>query len=166
MHLKRWLTGIIGVPVLIFLIGFGPRWLFYAVLCIAGLVGLWEYYGIAGIRLPATVKWAGSALVVVLFAVVYMRQALLLPGIIVLWAFFPMALEVFTYSSTHESKPEMVSMAALLGPVYTALPLAMLVFIDMRPSGSSVDLFSADRGLCLRHGRLLFRQGVRETQTP
>ncbi len=135
MHLKRWLTGLIGVPVLMFLIGFGPRWLFYAVLCIAGLVGLWEYYGIAGIRIPATVKWAGSALVVLLFAAAYMRQALLLPGIIVLWAFFPMALEVFTYSSTHENKPEMVSMAALMGPVYTALPLVMLVFVDMRPQG-------------------------------
>ncbi len=135
MHLKRWLTGIICVPVLIFLIGFGPRWLFYAVLCIAGLVGLWEYYGITGVRLPATVKWANSALVVVLFVAVYMRQALLVPGIIVLWAFFPMALEVFTYSSSNENRRSMISMAALLGPVYTTLPLALLVFIDMRPQG-------------------------------
>lgn len=135
MHLKRWLTGIICVPVLIFLIGFGPRWLFYAVLCIAGLVGLWEYYGITRSRIPAYAKWVSSALVVLLFAAAYMRQALLLPGIIVLWALFPMALEVFTYSSAHENRREMISMAAILGPVYTALPLALLVFIDMRPQG-------------------------------
>ena len=135
MHLKRWLTGIICVPVLIFLIGFGPRWLFYAVLCAAALAGLWEYYGIASPRLSPWVKWASSALVILLFFAVYMRQALLLPGIVALWAFFPMALEVFIFSPGNENETKMSSMAALQGPVYTSLPLALLVFIDMRPQG-------------------------------
>ncbi|MCP4577758.1 MAG: phosphatidate cytidylyltransferase [Deltaproteobacteria bacterium] len=135
MHVKRWLTGIIGIPILIFLIGFGPRWLFYILLCAAALVGLWEYFRITAPGLSPFVKWINSALVIALFFAVYMRQALLLPGIMVLWAFFPMALEVFTFSATNENETATSSMTALLGPVYTALPLALLMFIDMRPQG-------------------------------
>jgi phosphatidate cytidylyltransferase len=134
-HVKRWLTGVIAVPILIFLIGFGPRWLFYMLLCAAALVGLWEYFKITAPGLSPFVKGINSALVMALFVAVYMRQALLLPGIIILWAFFPMALEVFTFSGENEKKSAMPSMTALLGPVYTALPLALLMFIDMRPQG-------------------------------
>ena len=79
MHLNRWLTGIIAVPVLIFLIGFGPRWLFYILLCAAALVSLWEYFRITDPGLSPFIKWINSALVLVLFVAVYMRQALLLP---------------------------------------------------------------------------------------
>jgi phosphatidate cytidylyltransferase len=135
MHLNRWLTGIIAVPVLVFLIGFGPRWLFYILLCAAALVSLWEYFRITDPGLSPFIKWINSALVLVLFVAVYMRQALLLPGIMVLWAFFPMALEVFTFSAEKEKGTAMSSRTALLGPVYTALPLALLLFIDMRPQG-------------------------------
>ena len=134
-HVKRWLTGIIAVPILVFLIGFGPRWLFYILLCTAGLVGLWEYFRMTAPGLSPFIKWIDSALVVALFVAVYMRQALLLPGIMVLWAFFPMALEVFTFSAENEKEANMSSRTALLGPVYTALPLALLMFIDMRPQG-------------------------------
>jgi phosphatidate cytidylyltransferase len=135
MHLKRWLTGIICVPILVFLIGFGPRWLFYMLLCAAALIGLWEYYKITAAGLSTSVKWINSALVIGLFFAGYMRQAMLLPGIAVLWAFFPMALEVFTYSGDNRKETAMLSMAALSGPVYAALPLALLMFIDMRPQG-------------------------------
>ena len=135
MHLKRWLTGIICVPILIFLIGFGPRWLLYVVLCAAALIGLWEYFRITAPTLSPYIKWVNTLLVMVLFVAVYMRQALLLPGIVVCWAFFPMAMEVFTYSDANTKEKTTSSMAALMGPVYTALPLALLMFIDMRPQG-------------------------------
>ncbi len=135
MHLKRWLTGIICVPILIFLIGFGPRWLLYMVFCAAALVGLWEYFKIAAPTLSPYIRWINSLLVVVLFAAVYMRQALLLPGIVVCWVFLPMALEVFTYSGVNKKETTTSSMTALMGPVYIALPFALLMFIDMRPRG-------------------------------
>jgi phosphatidate cytidylyltransferase len=134
-HTKRWLTGIICVPILIFLIGFGPRWLFYILLNTAALLGLWEYFRIAAPGLSPFIKWINSALVIALFVAVYMRQALLLPGITVLWAFVPMALEMLTFSPSKEKETDMSGITALLGPVYTALPLALLMFIDMRPQG-------------------------------
>ncbi len=133
-HLKRWLTGIIAVPVLIYLIGFGPRWLLYTLLCAASLVGLWEFFKITVPALSPVVKWINGLLVVGLFAAAYMRQALLLPGILVLWALFPMAAEVFAFSGPDKGKTAQSGLAAL-GPVYTALPLALLVLIDMRPQG-------------------------------
>jgi hypothetical protein len=43
MHLKRWLTGIAALPVLIYLIGFGPRWAFYAFLLLASLIAYREF---------------------------------------------------------------------------------------------------------------------------
>ena len=134
MHLKRWLTGIICVPILIFLIGFGPRWLFYGLLFAAALVGLWEFYRITLPSLSAGIKWVSTAMVLALFITVYMRQAMLVPGILVLWALFPMAWEVFTFSAKDQEKATAPAVAAL-GPVYTALPLALLIFIDMRPQG-------------------------------
>jgi phosphatidate cytidylyltransferase len=46
-----------------------------------------------------------------------------------------MALEVFTYSGDSRKETAMLSYGGTLGPVYAALPLALLMFIDMRPQG-------------------------------
>jgi len=171
MHLKRWLTGIICVPILIFLIGFGPRYLFYILLCAAALVGLWEYFRITAPGLSNYIKWINSALVLMLFVAAYMRQALLLPGIMVLWAFFPMALEVFTFSVENKKETAMLSMAALMGPVYTALPLALLIFIDMRPQGHLwiffllTVVFSCDTG-AFYFGRTFGKHKLHERVSP
>jgi len=45
MHLKRWITGLIALPFLIFLVYKGGV-LFTILISIAGLVALWEYYRI------------------------------------------------------------------------------------------------------------------------
>ena len=45
MHLKRWITGLIALPFLIFLVYKG-RVLFAILISVAGLVALWEYYRI------------------------------------------------------------------------------------------------------------------------
>ena len=90
MHLKRWLTAIIAVPILIFLVGPGPRWLFYSVICAASLAGLLEYYAVTAARLPKSVRWLTCILTVLLFAAIYLRQIMLVPAIILLWALIPM----------------------------------------------------------------------------
>ncbi|MGD9238919.1 MAG: phosphatidate cytidylyltransferase [Desulfobacterales bacterium] len=45
MHLKRWITGLVALPVLIFLVYKGS-FLFTILISLAGLVALWEYYRI------------------------------------------------------------------------------------------------------------------------
>ncbi len=170
MHLKRWLTGIIFVPILVYMIGFGPRWLFYLLLCSASLVGLWEYFKIAAPMVSPVIKWVLSALVSALFLTVYMRQVMLIPCIMVLWAFFPMAWEVFTFSGENHQK-RATSGTAVLGPVYTALPLVMLVLIDMLPQGHLwiffllTIVFAGDTG-AFYFGRALGRRKLHPRLSP
>ncbi|MGD9031037.1 MAG: hypothetical protein PVH02_00155, partial [Desulfobacteraceae bacterium] len=68
MHLKRWLTGIVAIPILIYIIGFGPRWLFCILLLMASLVGLYEFYAFTAATLPRFVRIAGYILTILLFA--------------------------------------------------------------------------------------------------
>jgi phosphatidate cytidylyltransferase len=71
MHLKRWITGLIALPFLIFLVYKGGL-LFTILISLAGLVALWEYYRIilhkAGVRpvLQLILYWGygiGTALI-------------------------------------------------------------------------------------------------------
>lgn len=45
MHLKRWITGLAALPVLIFFVWKGG-WVFGAFVATAGMIALWEYYRI------------------------------------------------------------------------------------------------------------------------
>ena len=44
MHAKRWITSIIGVPILVALIFMGPPLLFAAFIAAVALVAMWEYF--------------------------------------------------------------------------------------------------------------------------
>ncbi|MCD6306164.1 MAG: phosphatidate cytidylyltransferase [Deltaproteobacteria bacterium] len=132
MHLKRWLTAIIAIPLLIFLIGPGPRWLFYGVICTASLLGLMEYYTIVSARLPKPVMWFIGLATCLLFVAIYLRQIMFVPVIILLWAIVPSAWLMLTDPLTGASE---TLAKALFGPVYAALPLALLLLIHLRPNG-------------------------------
>ena len=135
MHLKRWLTGIIALPILIFLIGPGPRWLFYLCLYSVSILGLLEFYNIATPEQPKFVKWAGFALVFMLFIAIFMRQILLALAAILLWAYVPMTFFMLTLRSPDAKWTSQIGYC-VLGPIYVALPLSMLVMIDIFPGGN------------------------------
>lgn len=168
MHLKRWLTAIIAVPILIFLIGPGPRWLFYSVICAASLAGLREYFTVTAARLPKPVLWLIGLLTFLLFAVIYLRQIMFVPAIILLWALAPMTWFM-------AAGPQRVAAGdlgkALFGPVYAALPLALLILIDLRPKGPIwiffllIVVFASDTG-AFYFGRLLGRHKLYEAVSP
>jgi len=168
MHLKRWLTAIIAVPILIVLIGPGPRWLFYSVICAAALVGLMEYYAIASPRLPKSVLWLTGLLTCLLFAALYLRQIMFVPAIILLCALVPMTSFLLTDPRRHVSED---LGKALFGPVYAALPLALLILIDLRPTGPIwiffllTVVFAGDTG-SFYFGRLLGRHKLYEAVSP
>lgn len=135
MHLKRWITGIVAIPILIYIIGPGPRWLLYSIFFLSSLTALAEFFNISSIKLPIFIKVSTYMLMFLLFLTFYMGQLLFIPFIIVLWAFVPVAYYMFIYSS---SNPESLAGIgnAVLGPVYVALPLAMMILIDKRPNGN------------------------------
>ena len=170
MHLKRWITAIIAIPILVFLIGFGPRWMFYSVLCAVSLAGLMEFYGITAARLPRFACWGTYLLTFLLFAALYMRQILLMPVIILLWALIPMAWFMLAHSS-HKRGPAEEIGKAVLGPVYVTLPLALLVLIDIRPGGQGwvffllAVIFANDTG-AFYFGKLLGKHKLYEAVSP
>ena len=136
MHFKRWLTGIIAVPILVFLITCQFRLPFYILLYLASLFGLIEFYRITVPDLPRFVRGASYALMFLLFAVIFERQILLVPAVIVLWAFVPMAYYMFTHPSPNRQWTSDIG-KAVFGPLYVGIPLTMLLHIDRYyPKGS------------------------------
>jgi len=140
MHLKRWLTAIVGLPILLFLIGKGPRWIFYTLLYLASVFGLLEFYRITASNLPRSFRWCIYAITFFLFLFIYRGEFYFAQVFILLWAFVPMTLAmVIAYPHRPESTGDMGK--ALLGPVYVCLPLVMLIIIDRYPNGNLWILF-------------------------
>lgn len=135
MHLKRWITGIVAVPILIYLVGFGPRWLFHLLLLLAALQGLIEFCRIACPELPKPIHRALLGLTVLLFLALSLGAFFLLAAVIFLWALVPMTYFMLTYPSCGSGTTEIMG-KAVLAPVYVALPLSLLVVIDRFPGGN------------------------------
>jgi phosphatidate cytidylyltransferase len=170
MHLKRWLTGIVAIPILIYIIGFGPRWLLCILLLLASLAGLFEFYALTAANLPRFVRAAGYLLTILLFAVFYTRQVLIAPVIIVLWAFVPMTFFMLTHPSPSQQWTADIS-KSVLGPVYIVIPLSLVWMIDLQPNGKLwiffllVVSFANDTG-AFYSGRLFGKHKLYEAITP
>jgi phosphatidate cytidylyltransferase len=170
MHLKRWLTGIVAVPILIYVIGFGPRWLFCFLLLLASLVGLFEFYALAAANMPRFVRAAGYILTILLFALFYTRQVLIAPVIIVLWAFVPMVFFMLTHPTPNQQWTAEMG-KSVLGPVYIVLPLSLLWMMDLQPNGKLwiiflvVVIFVNDTG-AFYFGRLFGKHKLYEAISP
>ncbi|MCK4390288.1 MAG: phosphatidate cytidylyltransferase [Desulfobacterales bacterium] len=70
-HLKRWLTALVAVPLLAFVIGKGGRTCFALLMGLAAAVGLLEYYALVLSRQTMAMKAAGLALGLALVASFY-----------------------------------------------------------------------------------------------
>jgi phosphatidate cytidylyltransferase len=134
MHLKRWLTVIVALPILIYAIGFAPRWIFYILLFFATVGGLKEFYGICAPNMPGSIKLCGYGFSAILFLCVYMGEMYLLPAAITLTAFVPMVLMVL-FSNVRGTHPSEDLGKGLLGVAYICIPLCMLMILDRRPQG-------------------------------
>lgn len=134
MHLKRLLTAIIAVPVLIYIIGVGPRWLFHVLLFFVAAQGLTEFYRFASHELPRFVRWSVLILTLGLFSFISWGNLYAIPIMAFLWAVIPMAYFMFTYRTCNSHPTEVIG-KAVLGPLYVVLPLSMLMIIDGFPRG-------------------------------
>jgi phosphatidate cytidylyltransferase len=152
MHLKRWITAIIAIPTLILIIGPGPSWGLLVLLWAVSVAGLIEFYGITATNLPMFVRWSNYLLTALLLLVIYMRQTFLVPLVIVLCAFVPMAFYMITHPFPRQQWTADIS-KSLLGPVYVGIPLAMLIYIDRHYASGDIwvlflvtVIFSGDTG--------------------
>jgi phosphatidate cytidylyltransferase len=136
MHLKRWITGLTGAALLVFLITSGTRWPFYLFLFGAAAIGLKEFFNITAKSLPAFLKFSSFILTILLFLIIIFKQILLLPVILVLLTAIPLAFHMFTYAKFDAKWDKADLDKAAIGPLYICLPLAMLILIDMQPNGN------------------------------
>lgn len=129
MHLKRWLTAIVAIPVVIYLIGFSPRWVFYIFMFLFSAAGLNEFFRITLPDMSIYLKAISMILTLALFFAMYMGNVLLLPGVISLLVIIPML--CFLFSDPLRGEKYLTETGRIaVGFIYVCVPLAMLVQID------------------------------------
>lgn len=134
MHFKRWLTGIIAVPILILVIGFAPRWLFYAIAFLAAIIGLAEFFAMAAPKLPTPVKALSYVLSFFFFTFIAYGPFFLILAVLSLSVIVPLGFYLFSNASLRTQAVEDASKTAL-GLLYICLPLSLLLMIDKHPRG-------------------------------
>jgi phosphatidate cytidylyltransferase len=134
-HLKRWLTAGIAIPILIYLIGFGPRWLFYLLLFLVSSLCLHEFFRLTSPKLPRPPR-AAAFLFCFFFLAVLSRGSILLA--FALLCFTTMSCLTFYLFSDPELRKKVIEDTATvaLGFLYIGLPLSLLVLVDRAPRGN------------------------------
>jgi phosphatidate cytidylyltransferase len=134
-HLKRWLTAGIAIPILIYLIGFGPRWLFYLLLFVVSCICLHEFFRLTSPKLPLIPR-------VLAFVLCFLFPALFSQGFIqlafaILCFTVMIVLGFYLFSEPGRRKEVFEGTAAVaLGFLYAGLPLSLLVLVDRTPRGN------------------------------
>jgi phosphatidate cytidylyltransferase len=134
-HLKRWLTAGIAIPILIYLIGFGPRWLFYLLLFVVSCICLHEFFLLTFPKLPRIPR-GFAFLLCFFFPALFSRGAV--PLAFAILCFTVMAVLGFYLFSEPGRRKEVFEGAAAVtvGFLYAGLPLALLVLVDRAPKGN------------------------------
>ena len=170
MHLKRWLTAVIGIPLLVIIIGPAPRWVFALLLLSVSIISLSEFYRITSPDLPRKVRWLCYLLTFVLFFLIFFRQFMVVPAIIVLFAFLIMAYYMFSHSIPSRIWTADIG-KTLLGAIYAVLPISLLLLIDFNPEGKAwiffllAVIFANDTG-ALYCGKLFGKHKLYKTISP
>lgn len=140
MHLRRWLTSIVAVPLLVYVVLSGPRWIFYGLLVVASSIGLLEFIRMTAPRFPTPVKLLALLLHVLFFYLLWRGPFFQLFAVLCLWVMVPLVYVLFSPPEVRDSASEGVGKLAL-GFLYVSLPLALLLLIDRHPRGNVWILF-------------------------
>jgi phosphatidate cytidylyltransferase len=169
-HLRRWLTSIVAIPILLFTIGPGPRWLFCSLVSFVSLVALYEFLQITSPRLPRAVRILSFTLCLGLTASTFRSQLPLTFGLYPLAMFLLWGVHLFFYDSEGSHSIEDLGKIAL-GFIYICLPLSLLIVIDRQPQGNMwifyliVVVFAGDTG-AFYSGRFLGKHKLYPAVSP
>jgi phosphatidate cytidylyltransferase len=134
-QLKRWLTAGIAIPILIYIIGVGPRWLFHLLLFVVSCICLHEFFHLTSPKLP----WVPRALafVVCCFFLALFSQGSILLALAILCFTVMVCLSFYLFSDPELRKRAIEDTATVtLGFLYIGLPLSLLVLVDRAPRGN------------------------------
>ncbi|MGD9330782.1 MAG: phosphatidate cytidylyltransferase [Desulfobacterales bacterium] len=136
MHLKRWITGLLLLPVLIYILYRGGV-AFAALIAAAGLVAMWEYYRIVfnawQKTLPGAIPALGLAMVPILTGLTHVGRLDLIPGFLAGNLLLAGALSL-RYFGRDPRVLEIVQ-KQLQGVLYIPVLLVLLIPIRQAPQG-------------------------------
>ena len=136
MHLKRWLTGLLLLPVLVYILYRGGI-AFAVLIALAGLAAMWEYYRIVfhawGKTLPGLIPPLGLAMVPALTALAHSGRLDAVPGVLALHLFLTAALSLRYFGS--DPRVLEIVQKQLQGVLYIPLLLMLLIPIRQEPQG-------------------------------
>lgn len=136
MHLKRWLTGLLLLPALIYILYRGGL-AFAALIALAGLAALWEYYRIVFHAwpkpLPGLIPPLGLIMVPVLAGLAHAGRLDLVPGLLAANLILTGVLSL-RYFGSDQRILEIVQ-KQLQGVLYIPLLLTLLIPIRQAPDG-------------------------------
>lgn len=137
MHLKRWITSIIAIPVLVTLIFKGSLPVFAAFIAIVAAVALYEYFYIVfrgdRVRIFSLISLSGVVVGVVMMAAAAVFEARAVMFIVSLGLMIAAMLSMRVY----KSGPRVMEIVQLQvqGVVYIPLSLSTLVLLRAEPDG-------------------------------
>lgn len=137
MHLKRWITAFVAVPVLATLIYKGPPAVFAFLIALIAVLAIWEYFHIisggdkAGILKPVPLAGTAAGLAMIAAALFASLEAMLL------FMFFGLLIGALFSMPAYRYGPQIMDTVAqqAQGLVYIFLPLACLVLLRGGPEG-------------------------------
>lgn len=169
MHLKRWLTALCVVPIVVYVVGFSSSYVFYIFVCLVMLLGLREFYHVTG-HLPFLFELAAYTLALFIVTLILKGRMYLFPFFISCGIFSFMIISIFrNYSPRTGLVQDMAR--AFFGIIYIALPFCMLIIVYKHPYGKAWIFFllsviiMGDTG-AFYFGRYLGRHHLHEKISP
>ena len=145
-HRKRWVTGVVVVPILFLVIAYGSETLFALLIMAVTLLGMMEYNRMVfgpSLRTERC-ETLGAALLILLAAVtgnIALMTAFL--------TFSVLAVLMLNLLRAGEEGPEMATVGkVILGILYIPLLMSHFILLRQTPAGVTVDILHPRAGFC------------------
>ncbi len=168
MHLKRWITALILIPIVIYTVGFSPSYFFYLFLIIVFFLGLKEFYNI--ISAPFLFQLLGYIISFLFFALIFKGSMYLFLFIVSLMLIIPMSFFILSSRSPDKEILQDIGMT-MFSIIYITIPFCMLMIIYRHPDGKAWIFFLlcivifGDTG-AFYFGRLIGKHKLHEKISP
>lgn len=165
--MKRVLTAVVLVPLIVWLVFQGPEWLITLVVALVAELALWEYLTLADATGAKTPRIASVVAVAVVFVFTFLRPELLAP----LLGAITLALLILCAFRSPLQRVLPDSAYSVFGVLYIGLSLTTLPLLSQQENGSSLLIFLlfvvwAGDTLALYIGRTWGRRKLAPTISP
>lgn len=133
MHVKRWLTALVGLPLLFTVIRYGGEIAFAILILAAALLGLREYYGMVLSSEQMPLQWTGVGAAVLLVCGYYMYGEYAVSGAIAL-LFMGMSIMLLFRFGRGDGVADLLA-RLVCGIIYIPFLLAHLILIRNQDDG-------------------------------